>query len=169
MWNKPQKVLSTYAAAYNFALDRLAARDHSSLELRDKLAARGCPEELQDKVLAALQDHHFINDERCAGAIVEAWRRKKYYGRQYLRLMMTKRQIPAAIISEKLAEVPEEEEKERALDLALQQIPKLRRKYGADIRKGMAALSRMLAARGFNGSAVSGALRAYEGSDFFEE
>lgn len=38
MWAKPKKMLLTYADAYNFALDRLAMRDHSSLELRDKLA-----------------------------------------------------------------------------------------------------------------------------------
>ena len=31
MWAKPKKMLLTYADAYNFALDRLAMRDHSSL------------------------------------------------------------------------------------------------------------------------------------------
>lgn len=51
-------------------------RDHSSLELRDKLAERGCDKELQDRVLAALRERHFVDDVRCAGYVVDAWRRK---------------------------------------------------------------------------------------------
>ena len=37
------------------------------LELRDKLAERGCDKELQDRVLAALRERHFVDDVRCAG------------------------------------------------------------------------------------------------------
>jgi hypothetical protein len=47
--------LTTHAEAYNFCLDKLALRDHSSRELRQKLSERGCPEELQDQVLQKLR------------------------------------------------------------------------------------------------------------------
>ena len=114
MWAKPKKMLLTYADAYNFALDRLAMRDHSSLELRDKLAERGCDKELQDRVLAALRERHFVDDVRCAGYVVDAWRRKGIYGRNYLRLMLEKRQIPASVVKDMLDGVSEEEERERA-------------------------------------------------------
>lgn len=125
MWAKPKKMLLTYADAYNFALDRLAMRDHSSLELRDKLAERGCDKELQDRVLAALRERHFVDDVRCAGYVVDAWRRKGIYGRNYLRLMLEKRQIPASVVKDMLDGVSEEEERERAEEFARKEVPKL--------------------------------------------
>ena len=123
MWAKPKKMLLTYADAYNFALDRLAMRDHSSLELRDKLAERGCDKELQDRVLAALRERHFVDDVRCAGYVVDAWRRKGIYGRNYLRLMLEKRQIPASVVKDMLDGVSEEEERERAEEFARKEVP----------------------------------------------
>ena len=51
MWNKAKKPLATHADAYNFCLDKLALRDHSTQELQQKLKERDCPEELQDQVL----------------------------------------------------------------------------------------------------------------------
>ena len=142
MWAKPKKMLLTYADAYNFALDRLAMRDHSSLELRDKLAERGCDKELQDRVLAALRERHFVDDVRCAGYVVDAWRRKGIYGRNYLRLMLEKRQIPASVVKDMLDGVSEEEERERAEEFARKEVPKLLKKYQTEPRKGKAALSK---------------------------
>lgn len=58
MWSKSKKSLTTHAEAYNYCLDKLALRDHSTRELRQKLGERGCPEELQDQVIQKLADHH---------------------------------------------------------------------------------------------------------------
>ena len=143
MWAKPKKMLLTYADAYNFALDRLAMRDHSSLELRDKLAERG-----------------FVDDVRCAGYGVDAWRRKGIYGRNYLRLMLEKRQIPASVVKDMLDGVSEEEERERAEEFARKEVPKLLKKYQTEPRKGKAALSRKLASRGFTGVCLYAAVGA---------
>ena len=44
MWSKSPKSLTTHAEAYNYCLDKLALRDHSIRELRQKLGKRGCPE-----------------------------------------------------------------------------------------------------------------------------
>lgn len=162
MWTKPKKMLLTYADAYNFALDRLAMRDHSSLELRDKLAERGCDKELQDRVLAALRERHFVDDVRCAGYVVDAWRRKGIYGRNYLRLMLEKRQIPASVVKDMLDGVSEEEERERAEEFARKEVPKLLKKYQTEPRKGKAALSRKLASRGFTGVCLYAALAVYD-------
>ena len=157
MWNKKVRPLVTHADAYNFCLDRLALRDHSSLELRQKLQERQCPEDLQDQVLEKLRAHHFVDDGRCAGYVLDAWRRKKFYGRQYLKMMLQKRMIPQEKASLVLEEVSEQEETERAEDFARSVLAKLHRKYpGKDNwRKGKAALARMLGSRGFGSGAVA--------------
>lgn len=161
MWNKAKKPLATHADAYNFCLDKLALRDHSTQELRQKLKERDCPEELQEQVLQKLADHHFVDDARCARSVLDAWRRKKFYGRQYLRLMLTRRCLSGEEVREVLGEVTEEEETERALALAQAQGDKIRRKYRDEPRKGKAALARMLASRGFGTGPIAVALEEF--------
>lgn len=152
MWAKPKKMLLTYADAYNFALDRLAMRDHSSLELRDKLAERGCDKELQDRVLAALRERHFVDDVRCAGYVVDAWRRKGIYGRNYLRLMLEKRQIPASVVKDMLDGVSEEEERERAEEFARKEVPKLLKNIKRNLAKAKRPFQESLPAVALQGS-----------------
>ena len=41
MWSKSKKSLTTHAEAYNYCLDKLALRDHSTRELRQKLGECG--------------------------------------------------------------------------------------------------------------------------------
>lgn len=80
MWSKTVHPLATEADAYNFCLDRLALRDHSSLELRQKLVERQCPEEMQQQVLTKLLQRHLVDDGRCADRVLETWRRKNSMG-----------------------------------------------------------------------------------------
>lgn len=161
MWSKSRNLLTTHAEAYNYCLDKLALRDHSSRELRQKLTERGCPEDLQDQVLQKLKDHHFVDDFRCAGYVLDAWRRKKFYGRQYLRLMLQRRCLSGEPAQEVLHQVTDEEETERAEALARQQLSRLKRKYAEDSRKGKAALARMLASRGFGTGPIASALELW--------
>ena len=93
--------------------------------------------------------------------MLDAWRRKKFYGKQYLRLMLTRRCLSGEEVREVLGEVTEEEETERALALAQAQGDKIRRKYREDPRKGKAALARMLASRGFGTSPIAIALEEF--------
>ena len=169
MWAKPKKQLLSYADAYNFSLDRLAARDHSSAELLAKLQEWGCPPDICIEVLSALRARHFIDDGRCAEAVAAAWRQKKYYGRAYLRLMLTKRQNPPAIAGPLAAAVTEEEERERAEAFARAELPALRRRYAADARKGKAALARKLASRGFGSGTIADVLDCYGDPDSAED
>lgn len=167
MWSKTVHPLATEADAYNFCLDRLALRDHSSLELRQKLVERQCPEEMQQQVLTKLLQRHLVDDGRCADRVLETWRRKKFYGRQYLRLMLQKRVIPQQEAALVLESVAEEEELERAEAFAQSVLAKLHRKYpGAEQqRKGKAALARMLASRGFCSGAIAGTLSLWDGNE----
>ena len=169
MWNKAKKPLATHADAYNFCLDKLALRDHSTQELRQKLKERDCPEELQDQVLqkladqfqSAWQDFAKDLDTATTASVLDAWRRKKFYGKQYLRLMLTRRCLSGEEVREVLGEVTEEEETERALALAQAQGDKIRRKYREEPRKGKAALARMLASRGFGTGSIASALEEF--------
>ncbi len=164
MWSKTVHPLVTEAEAYNFCLDRLALRDHSSLELRQKLAERKCPEAMQEAVVTKLWQRHFVNDARCAEHVLDAWRRKKFYGRQYLRLMLQKRVIPQKEASFVLESVAEEEETERAEAFARSVLERLHRKYKGteQQRKGKAALARMLASRGFGSGAIASTLPLWD-------
>ena len=162
MRSKAKEPLATYKDAYNFALDKLALRDHSSLELRTKLADRQCPEEIQDQVIQKLQEHHFLDDERCAEHVLAAWRNKAVYGRQYLRLMLQKRAIPSPYAGLMLEQVEDSEETERAWNLVRKERDRLHRKYAEDDRKGKAALARMLASRGFTTGAIASALEGWD-------
>lgn len=161
MRSKTKEPLATYKDAYNFALDKLALRDHSSLELRTKLGDRQCPEDIQDQVIQKLRERHFLDDERCAEQVLEAWRRKSVYGRQYLRLMLQKREIPSQFASLMLEQIEDSEETERAWNLVRKERDRLHRKYPEDDRKGKAALARMLASRGFTTGAIASALEGW--------
>lgn len=165
MRNKTKEPLATYKEAYNFALDKLALRDHSSLELRTKLGDRQCPEDIQDQVIGKLQERHFLDDQRCAEHVLEAWRRKGVYGRQYLRLMLQKREIPGQFASLMLEQIEDSEETERAWALVRKERDRLHRKYPEDDRKGKAALARMLASRGFTTGAIASALEGWNEED----
>lgn len=162
MRSKAKEPLASYKDAYNFALDKLALRDHSTQELRSRLAERQCPDEIQDQVIRKLQEHHFLDDERCAEQVLAAWRRKGVYGRQYLRLMLQKREIPAPYAGLMLDQVEDAEERERARTLVRKERDRLYRKYPDDDRKGKAALARMLASRGFTAGAIASALAGWD-------
>jgi regulatory protein len=161
MRSKAKEPLATYKDAYNFALDKLALRDHSTQELRSRLADRQCPEEIQDQVIQKLLEHHFLDDVRCAEHVLAAWRRKGVYGRQYLRLMLQKREIPNPYAELMLDQVEDAEETERAWTLVRKERDRLHRKYPEDDRKGKAALARMLASRGFTTGAIANALEGW--------
>ena len=162
MRSKAKEPLATYKDAYNFALDKLALRDHSSAELRTKLAERQCPEDIRDQVIQKLTEHHFLDDARCAEHVLAAWRRKGVYGRQYLRLMLQKRAIPGPYDGLMLEQVGDAEETQRARTLARKERERLHRKYPDDDRKGKAALARMLASRGFTTGAIASVLDDYD-------
>jgi regulatory protein len=102
-----------------------------------------------------------VDDFRCAGYVLDAWRRKKVYGRQYLRLMLQRRCLSGEPAREVLHQVTDQEETERAEELARQQMAKLKRKYGDEPRKGKAALARMLASRGFGTGPIASALELW--------
>jgi len=60
------------------ALRMLTRREHSSAELRQKLADKGCPADLIEAVVARLAAERLVSDERFVEAVIAAKRRRGY-------------------------------------------------------------------------------------------
>ncbi len=66
----------TYRKALNSALRILARRDHSTLELRQKLEAKGHPAEAIRRAVVECQRLGYLNDERTAHAVINRFKHK---------------------------------------------------------------------------------------------
>ena len=79
------------------AVKLLAVREHSTLELRDKLAARFPDPDLVAQVLADLQRRNLLSDERFTEQYV-AMRTRKGYGPLRIRAELVERGVAAELI-----------------------------------------------------------------------
>ena len=88
--------------ARDAALQLLARREHSTLELRHKLLRRDYPAERIDPVLEALQSEGWLNDRRFA-EVYAVSRMDKGYGPLRIRRELRERGVPDAISESVLA------------------------------------------------------------------
>ena len=80
------------------ALAMLARREHSSAELRGKLAAKGFPAEMIEGALSDLDREGWLSDERFVEMFVRA-RRERGYGPMRIRAELRERGIDDAVIA----------------------------------------------------------------------
>ena len=127
--------------------DLLAARDHSTLELRRKLARRGFDDATIDAALAELSAQGLVDDRRFALAYADQ-RTRKGFGPLRIRAELRERGIPDQAISEAVCD-DDELWRERLLELATV-------KFGgrADDRRSLARQARFLEQRGFPASMI---------------
>lgn len=91
--------------ALGIALNMLSRRDHSELEVRRRLAAKGFTHDIGDEVIARLREAGYLNDRRFARAYAEsAIRNGRGYGFR-LRLDLSRRGIDEEIIADAMEEV----------------------------------------------------------------
>lgn len=149
-------------AARDRALNLLARREHSALELRDKLARRGVDAELIGRLLAELAAAGLQSDARFAEAYANA-RADKGYGPLRLRAELAQRGVAERIISATLDEFDE---------LWPQALARLARKrFGLDPGAGgpvperheQARQTRFLRQRGFTLAQISALYRPARG------
>ncbi len=133
------------------ALKMLAIRDHSRRELGDKLRAKGCGEEVAERILQRLADWGYLDDNRYAAQFVKnkvrnGWGGRRVYGE------LLRHGVAVEIVEEVCQSLREEsgDELSRALELA-------RRK--ASSGRDYASIGRFLAARGFVPSVAAEAAR----------
>ena len=136
---------------YDYALNLRTFRDYSASDMLIKLERKGADKLLAEKAVAKLKEYDFINEERYAQRVYEAWLSKKYYGRQHLEAELHKKHVCEEYIPLIIEGFTEEEEAERA-QLACQQfLQKNARKLHQVDQKLQAAAVRFMAARGFSG------------------
>jgi len=144
--------------AYQYALKLLAARDYTTLKLREKLRAREYPEATAEDVVTRLTKEGWINDRRFAERFAEAALSTQRFFGPRLKLEMRRRGIPADLINEVLGSLREEhDEGDGARSLLEKRFPDFSFTDAADREKRR--VTAFLQRRGFGFSAIMKAMR----------
>ncbi len=148
---------SSYQKAMNTALRLLARRDHTSLEIQQKLGQRGFGREVIDRVLAECRRLDYIDDERTARMYIGQLARRGF-GFRRIRLELKKKGLAGGTFENILTESNSEiDELEIARKVMLKRMKSFERVE--DHQKRRDKIYRFLHARGFAESVISEILR----------
>ena len=140
-------LLHQYPDALNTAVAMLARRACSRKEISDKLNARGCCEEVTALVLFKLEKEKLLNDQDFS----EQWTRYRAggnYGPAKIYRELRIKGVDEETAREAVASIDEEDQAQKALDLAMKGVRKM--KPGEDPRKARQRVLRSLISRGFD-------------------
>lgn len=141
----------------NTALRLLARRDHTSLEIQQKLGQRGFGREVIDRVLAECRRLDYIDDERTARMYIGQLARRGF-GFRRIRLELKKKGLAGGSFENILTESNSEiDELEIARKVMLKRMKSFERVE--DHQKRRDKIYRFLHARGFAESVISEILR----------
>ena len=131
----PESTDTTPAQVRNIALNLLARREHSILELQHKLSRRGFAAAMIDVILEQLVAEDLLNEARYAE--VYAYHRvDKGYGPLRIRQELRERGVENAIVADVLAELD---------DLWMKKLAQVQRKrFGESLPKSMSEQARQL-------------------------
>lgn len=138
---------------YSVALRLLARRDHSLLELRNKLLARHFDEVLVTTVLAELAERNLLSEQRFAEAFVRG-RFARGYGPVRIRAELRERGVGEQATEEVLAELSEN----WGESAVRQREKRFGAGYPGDYRERVRQM-RFLQQRGFTGDQIRAAFR----------
>ncbi|MDI6891583.1 MAG: regulatory protein RecX [Actinomycetota bacterium] len=134
--------------AKNYALRLLSHRARSVQEMRERLARKGHPEKVVDKVLSSLKKSNYLDDISFTKIWVENRVSLRGYGQRRIRAELISKGIEKDLVERELDEsYPEEKEKEVALTLAKKRLPSYR---GLAITAARRRLIQFLLRRGFS-------------------
>ena len=138
----PKTPVSALTKAMNF----LAARPLSELELLAKLRRAGYPDPESDAAIEECRKRHYLDDATLAADCVEALRLRNMGSRQ-IKFKLTRRGLDADAVADLLEQDPDAEKlaAERAAENKLRLL-----KNESDIRKKREKLFRFLVSRGFS-------------------
>lgn len=97
-----------YKKAKKRALNMLAARDHSSAELREKLLGREHPAHIVDTLIERLQNSTLLDDANFAHSFVRAKREQRKLSLAALRRELKKKGIDGPLADDALGEIDDE-------------------------------------------------------------
>ncbi|RZU65727.1 SOS response regulatory protein OraA/RecX [Microterricola gilva] len=133
------------AALENALIKKLARRDLSIAEAEQFLEQNGLPAEQLEEWIERIERLGYLDDMRLAENLVDQLRRRKGLGSSSIRQELGRRKINPIVISEALGESDQDEERARALELAVKRAGQLssydeataeRRLTGFLMRKG---------------------------------
>ncbi|SDT02651.1 regulatory protein RecX [Microterricola viridarii] len=126
-------------------LKKLARRDMSIVEVEQFLEQNGLPAEQLEEWVERMVRLGYLDDLRLAENIIDQLRRRKGLGASSIKQELNRRRISPAVVSEALGESDQDEERARAMELAVKRAGQLssyddataeRRLTGFLMRKG---------------------------------
>ncbi len=138
-----------------FALKLLAKRQHTELELRDKLLQNGYDPEDISETIEHFRDLGYLDDYGYAQRFVESKRRTSKTGKGLLRSQLQAKGIPSEIaISAVNADHDEEDELNIALNLSEKKVFQWQKSGGADPNKLIKQIYGHLKRKGFSDTII---------------
>lgn len=140
---------------YNYALSVLSRVAKSEKKLRDKMQEKGYDNNFIDKAIIKLKQQKYLDDERYSEMLISSKINISKYGKRKIKEALYEKGIDREIIDEKLGQLSEEDELERAFTLGAKKLNTLKEE---DIRKKSLKLSNYLINKGFDFSVVKKAV-----------
>jgi regulatory protein len=132
--------------ARRIVLRQLAMAPRSRQQLRDKLATRGCPDEVAEAVLDRMTEVGLVDDEAYAAMLVRSQQAGRGLAARALARELRTKGIDDETAQATLAGIDPEEERARARELV---VKKLRTMHGLDATVQTRRLAGMLARKGY--------------------
>ncbi len=142
--------------ARKILLDQLTGQARSRHELSAKLAKKGVPAELGERLLDRFEEVGLVDDEAFARAWVQSRQAGKGLARRALGVELRRKGIEDEVVKEALADVDPDDEVASARVLVRR---KLRSVAGVDRTTAVRRLSGMLARKGYPASVCFGVVR----------
>ncbi len=114
----PTTAVDPAERARELALRILTHAPRTSEELRTRLRDRGCDEAVVEEVIVRFEDVGLLNDAEIARTLVNARHRERGYSRRRIRDELVRKGIPHEYVEDGLSQITDEEERERAMELA---------------------------------------------------
>lgn len=142
--------------ALNYAIQLLSRKDRTKKEIADKLLDKGYDIVIINNVLDKLLEYNYINDEIYCEKYIKDKINFSKYGKNKIKANLYAKGVDKNIISQKIIEIDNNLEYDRALALAHKKLPSLQ-KY--DKLKVRAKLGNHLISKGFDFDVVNKVIR----------
>ena len=143
-------------SVYNYGISVLSRYAKSEYELRLKMKSKGFEPKLIDKAISKLKEQKYLDDERYCQMFINDKLNISKHGVRKIKEALYYKGIDKEIIEEKIKNISQESEEERALILGEKKLSTIKE---TDTRKKMAKLSNYLIGRGFEYETVNKTVR----------
>lgn len=103
--------------AYNYCIWALSQGDKTKKFLVDRMTVKNCPEDIIEDTITRIEELGWLSDERYAESFVRDRQEIRKTGKRKIQMELRQKGVPSDIIDEALADVDDEDEKERAAAL----------------------------------------------------